>query len=263
MQSLYGAIANTNKKEIMAVSVDKVYQKVLALTNKEQRGYITPQEFNLFADHAQLDIFEQYFYDLEQRQRGIGNELDYGDIVSTLEEKISMFERVDSFVGAQVSGEVLVSSNVSGLHKLGGIKVKYAVNENYINADKIQSNELNKYINSPLAAPTKSNPVYTKYSSSSDSIKIKIFPAPIETGDSVNIDYIVKPSSPNWTYLISGDNALYNPNGIGHNNFVLHGSEENNLVIKILQLAGVAIKDFNLVQVAAQEEAVTTQQQKQ
>ena len=63
------------------VSVDNVYQKVLALANKEQRGYITPQEFNLFADHAQMDIFEQYFYDLEQRQRGIGNELDYGDIL--------------------------------------------------------------------------------------------------------------------------------------------------------------------------------------
>jgi len=78
----------------MAVSVDKVYQKVLALTNKEQRGYITPQEFNLFADQAQLEIFEQYFYDLEQRQRGVGNELDYGDITSTLEEKISLFVRL-------------------------------------------------------------------------------------------------------------------------------------------------------------------------
>ena len=28
------------------VSIDKVYQKVLAFANKEQRGYITPQEFN-------------------------------------------------------------------------------------------------------------------------------------------------------------------------------------------------------------------------
>ena len=42
------------------VSVDTVYQKVLAFANKEQRGYITPQEFNMFADHAQKEIFEQY-----------------------------------------------------------------------------------------------------------------------------------------------------------------------------------------------------------
>ena len=33
----------------MAISIDDVYQKVLAIANKEQRGYITPQEFNLFA----------------------------------------------------------------------------------------------------------------------------------------------------------------------------------------------------------------------
>ena len=46
------------------IRVNRVYQKVLALANKEQRGYITPQEFNMFADMAQMDIFEKYFYDL-------------------------------------------------------------------------------------------------------------------------------------------------------------------------------------------------------
>ena len=53
------------------VRIDDVYQKVLAFTNKEQRGYITPQEFNLFANQAQLEIFEQYFYDLNQFLNGI------------------------------------------------------------------------------------------------------------------------------------------------------------------------------------------------
>ena len=48
------------------VSVDTVYQRVLALTNKEQRGYISPVKFNLFANQAQMDIFEQYFYDRNQ-----------------------------------------------------------------------------------------------------------------------------------------------------------------------------------------------------
>ena len=48
----------------MAINIDTVYQKVLAMANKEQRGYITPQEFNLFANQAQQDIFEQYLYDL-------------------------------------------------------------------------------------------------------------------------------------------------------------------------------------------------------
>ena len=53
----------------MAISVNTVYQRVLALANKEQRGYITPQEYNLLANQAQQEIFEQYFYDLNQRDR--------------------------------------------------------------------------------------------------------------------------------------------------------------------------------------------------
>ena len=51
------------------VSVDTVYQRVLALTNKEQRGYISPVKFNLFANQAQMDIFEQYFYGIKRLRR--------------------------------------------------------------------------------------------------------------------------------------------------------------------------------------------------
>ena len=47
----------------MAVSVDTVYQRVLAIANKEQKGYITPQEYNLLANQAQMQIFESYFFD--------------------------------------------------------------------------------------------------------------------------------------------------------------------------------------------------------
>ena len=47
----------------MAVNVDTVYQTVQALANKEQRGYLTPQEFNFFANQAQkiyLNIFLRF-----------------------------------------------------------------------------------------------------------------------------------------------------------------------------------------------------------
>ena len=61
------------------ISIDTIYQKVLAVANKEQRGYITPQEFNLFADQAQLQIFEQYFYDNNQFSRIPGNQTEYSN----------------------------------------------------------------------------------------------------------------------------------------------------------------------------------------
>ena len=77
----------------MAVSVDTVYQRVLAILNKEQRGYVTPQEFNLFANQAQSDIFEQYFYDINQFGRMHGNDTEYSDMLNLLNEKINIFEK--------------------------------------------------------------------------------------------------------------------------------------------------------------------------
>ena len=74
------------------IKIDTVYQKVLAIANKEQRGYITPQEFNLFADQAQMDIFEQYFYDINQFNRIPGNDTEYADMLTLLEEKIAIFK---------------------------------------------------------------------------------------------------------------------------------------------------------------------------
>ena len=78
------------------VSVDTVYQRVLALANKEQRGYIPPVKFNLFANQAQMEIFEQYFYDINQFKKLPGNLTEYSDVVDMLEEKIAAFETVST-----------------------------------------------------------------------------------------------------------------------------------------------------------------------
>ena len=74
------------------VSVDRIYQIVLAILNKENRGYMTPQEYNLLANQAQLEIFEQYFFDLGQynRRGEINNE--YANIVKNIKEKIDLFK---------------------------------------------------------------------------------------------------------------------------------------------------------------------------
>jgi hypothetical protein len=75
----------------MAVNIDTVYQSVLALANKEQRGYITPLEFNLLASKAQREIFEQYFYDINKFNRMPGNSTEFSDMLYILEEKLAPF----------------------------------------------------------------------------------------------------------------------------------------------------------------------------
>ena len=293
MQSLYGAIANTNKKEIMAVSINNVYQKVLALANKEQRGYITPQEFNLFADHAQMEIFEQYFYDLNQLQRLPAQNHEYSDLVDIIKDKISLFEywhrgSANITVINQYGDCVVLKDDVPNLYRLGEVAVSYNI-QGIIYSDKtceqLTPKEFALRTQSKLAKYSYERPVFVKYSSSSYPSRIKIYPYPKTFGGAqdalgndyadgtditwsggtkkagVNADYIKKPLKPSWGYVVVNNKPLYDPSK--STNFELHASEETELVYKILTLAGVTIEKPQLTQIAAGLQGAQVQQEKQ
>jgi hypothetical protein len=76
----------------MAINVNTVYQTVLLILNKEQRGYMTPVEFNKIGAQVQLEIFESYFDSLNQQLRVPQADVDYSDRVMNLDEKISIFK---------------------------------------------------------------------------------------------------------------------------------------------------------------------------
>jgi|TARA_R100001530_G_scaffold2932_1_gene4584 hypothetical protein len=256
----------------MAISVDTVYQKVLVFANKEQRGYITPQEFNLFADQAQMEIFEQYFYDKNQFGRVPGNNYAYSDMVTNLEEKIQLFERYDreadvTYVSNNPSGhdswgDVNLTTQFPNLYRLGVVRVDYETEPHYRVAEEIQLNELTKYGTSPLGDWTKTRPVYTRYSGANHkNLKVYPYPSSDKTIDRVLITYIQKPSKPNWGYVVVNDKPLYNSNT--STDFELHPAEESELVYKILAFSGIAIEKPQLTQVAAGLEQVKVQQEKQ
>ena len=242
----------------MAVSIDNVYQKVLAIANKEQRGYITPQEFNLFANQAQMEIFEQYFYDINQFSRVVGNETEYSDMVSLLEEKISKFEKFKQAVSSVSGNEITLPADV---HRLG--TVFYAVGSAYdVEVEKVGKKDLEYMSRTALYAPVESRPVYTRKSNT----LLKLFPASPSTSYStstVTCNYIAKPATVKWTYVVINNKAIHNSSASDLVNFELHESEENELVFKILGLAGVSIQDYNLTQIANTKEAATVSQQKQ
>ena len=127
----------------MAVSVDTVYQRVLAIANKEQRGYITPQEFNLLANQAQLEIFEQYFYDINQFSRVPGNNTSHSDMLTTLDEKISFFKEVGHMVASneELTQSTFESGSITGWSDSTGNNTAASIvsnaNNGYVNSIKI------------------------------------------------------------------------------------------------------------------------------
>ena len=227
----------------MAVSIDKVYQKVLALANKEQRGYITPQEFNIFADLAQMEIFEQYFYDLDQYMRSDGSAEEYSDIVHNIQEKIAFFEVQQSI---HPSGTLPPDS----FYRLGTVIYNHVTE-----VEEVQQNEI-LYINkSLLIKPSTRKPVYVRTSATI------ITPYPSSISSNLSCTYTRKPNKPSWGYVVVNTRAMYDADIT--TDFELHPAEESELVYKILKFAGLAIKRDDLAKGGQGLESLQVQQEKQ
>ena len=305
----------------MSVSVDTVYQRVLSILNKEQRGYVTPQEFNLFANQAQMDLFEQYFYDINQFGRMHGNDTEFSDMLNILNEKINLFEVTSAMTYA---GNYW--STPSNLYRIGTLIYNSA------EVERINKNEF-LYINaSPLTKPTETRPVFVANASgyrvygslivrssnstlngavsSSATINISAANPSISIGNIVTgtgisgvvtvaainsngttitlssaqsisnstvltfttpaptqlitagvaCNYIKRPATAQWAgTLVDGSSLQSSADSV---DFELHDSEETELVMKILELAGISTRELQVYQIAAQEEAKNTQQEK-
>ena len=248
----------------MAVNINTVYTRVQSIANKEQRGYITPLEFNRFANQAQLEIFEQYFYDLDQYLRRPGNDTRHADAVTSLQEKIALFEVFDTNLGDYSSGYSLPAA----LHKLSTVELSHSTVDgtgaNWFEVEGVTKKDWRLMRTSNILLPTDRNPVYIREGNTIKVYKGKSttpFFEELTVNEAITIDYIKKPSAVTWGYVLDVSNdALYNSGS--STNFELHGSEEPNLVIKILELAGVAMKAADVYQIGDKENIEDIKQQK-
>jgi len=237
----------------MAVSIDTVYQRVLAAANKEQRGYITPLEFNLLANQAQLAIFEQYFYDLDQFKRGQSEETSLSDMTELIKNKIAPFTTVGGVSAARI---------FPGNYRIGKIFF------NGYTVTKVTHNEFNNFLNSTFhRSGLEKNPVYRESVNSGEDIEVigldtSVVPPVIGILSSgVTCEVISKPGKVEWGYDVIAEQALYNPSN-STQDFYLHESEETTLVLKILELSGLILQDVGVIQYADNEGTKKTQQEK-
>jgi len=233
----------------MAISIDTVYQRVQAILNKENRGYISPQEFNLFANQAQLEIFEQYFFDLNQYERLPKKDTEYSNLVKTINERISKFKT--SATLTYTTSYFVLPTN---LHKLGTV-----IYNSTTPVEEIDQKNLLEYTLSPLTSPSTTNPVYTQNIQTTSSVwSVVVYPSTITS--LITATYIRKPNEVSWSSQTVVGNALYD--ATNSTNFELHDSEETSLVIKILLYAGLSIKSADIAQLADAKETKKITQEK-
>ena len=214
-----------------------------------------------------MEIFEQYFYDINQWTRQHGNDSEYSDMLTNLQEKIDDFNTVISPNVTGVKGVIYIEQEIPNLYKIGRIDVDYAsepgssMGLGKIAAEYHTYHENIEYGNSPLTTWTKKRPIYNRFVNQSGDKILKIRPYPQDGVDTIQIFYTRKPNNPNWNYMVINDKALYN--STNSQDFELHPSEESELVYRILAYAGIAIEKPQLTQMAAGLEQAKVQQEKQ
>jgi hypothetical protein len=265
----------------MAINVDTVYKTVLLILNKEQRGYMTPPEFNRIGTQVQLDIFEQYFEDLNQQLRVPQANVDYSDRQESLDEKISIFKTsgnasfVSSSLGwnlptTDIYGTSIVynlltplTANQAYFYKIGNVKYKDPNKTYPTNVQRLQPSEFVDIQKSDLTAPSINFPVYLY-----ENNKLFISPSTIDgtpATEVVTVDFLRKPKNIQWAFSpgVGGSYVFNSQAGGGSVNFELSSTEQVSVITRILLYAGIVIRDPQIVQVAAQQIQQQEQNQKQ
>ena len=246
--------------------INSVRNTVLAILNKNNYGYISPSDFNLFAKQAQLEIFEEYFSeynDAINKENARVSGTDYANVRKALEEAIELFAMTSTLTqfAAASNRYYLPSVTTTGfdyfmINKIlvydGSSNPRVFKGE----ADKVTHGKITMLINSNLTAPTETYPAYTQEGS-----VLTVYPSTINLANEVDASYFRYPKDPKWTFttLTNGEPVFNQSAGLGYQDFEIPIEDEIKVVSKILQYAGMSIREIEAVQFGGAEEQKQSQ----
>ena len=233
--------------------IDAVRNTVLAILNKNNYGYLSPSDFNLYAQQAQLEIFEDYFYqyntqiNLENARR---SGTDYANLSKGILEVIDLFSKTGS-----------LTQTVSADNTYTMPSDYYIMNRvmyNGLEVERVNQGKITMLLNSMITAPSKDFPAYTTEASI-----MTVYPTTITGASDISAQYVRYPLTPKWTYQadLEYQGPVFNQSAVDYQDFELPLDNLNDLVIKICQYAGVEIREAMVVQYAQAEEQQNNTQQ--
>jgi hypothetical protein len=139
----------------MAINVNTVYRTVLLILNKEQRGMLTPDEFNKVATQVQLEIFEGYFNTLDLQVRKPDNITEYGDKIKNTNNDISIFKEYGNCTFNAAEGRFILPIEANGSvysQSFVGTGSLSSFTFTSITAEQLNDSEIYVYIDGVLQA---------------------------------------------------------------------------------------------------------------
>ena len=230
--------------------INSVRNTVLAVCNKNNYGYISPSDFNLFAKQAQMDMFEDYFYQYNYQINKVNARTtgsSYANLAENLLEVIDSFSMFAALVNSGTN-QYTLPANFYYINRL--------LYNSTLDVEKVSESKLHNLLNSLLTAPTTEFPAYVVRGNTAF-----IFPDTI-TGALIDCQYVRYPVEPKWTYvtLLNGE-PQFDQTSADYQDFELPAFDEPMLVVKILQYAGISIREMEVVNAMTTMEANENQQE--
>lgn len=211
----------------------------MSILNKDNNGYVTPEEFNSFAKQAQLEIFNQYFVDFKNSKLADFKGMEtsgYSDVTKQMDQTIDYFSKQVPLVYS--AGKFAMPS---------GWFLMNALYYNQKEVEHVDQRNVYRLLQSNLTAP---NTLYPAYVMQGDDITI--YPSTITSG--VETYYVRFPYDPKWTYTVVNGSPLFNQSANDYQDFELTASDFPKLVVKICEYAGTSIREQEVVANSKQEE---------
>ena len=245
--------------------INIIRNTVLSIISKDNRGYITPEEYNLFSKQAQLEIFTQYMYDLNnaiiKQNARLNGGSGYSNIPAQLTEVLDRFLVQDVLVyDVMLLKFYMPSDNPLQLDEPAAYKIERLTYNGSREIEKVSHTKALNLISSNLTAPTTLYPVYTLNENGElGQAGIQVYPLSIV--DNVEISYIRYPKDPKWTYTsLTGGEVLFNQSASDFQDFEVPLSDSVRLVTLICKYAGVSVREGDVVTAMSNDDVMNQQQ---
>lgn len=247
-------------------SVNTVYQTLKHLVNKEQNGFITPDVFNSFAQIAQVRIFNRMFDQIKDSRRLSRASFESGRDKSRfkqIQEDLAYFSktvRIDKNFNEDVFEKPDDLARIISATTYGTILLGQSTRRNI---ELLYDEEkIDRILVSDLSMPTQDYPVALINDN------IEVFPDSIHQ---ISLRYYKYPEGrstatgarvaqqPRFNYDVVNDQDTYIPDSSV--DFELPESYVSDLVIEIGSLAGINLRDKDVVQYTGQEMVMKTREE--
>lgn len=223
--------------------INLVYRTLQTIVNKEQSGYVAPDEFNRIADLIQRDIFRNYFEDenrdTNKENRGLTNR-GYGHLSFNQRQLITPFSAEAELPILLPQGKKYATTSLP--------EDSYFIEDRGMMAgDGRVVEEVSRdsfgYVAKSIATFSKLYPVYAQFGA-----EVRIYPQEVATP--VTVAYLRNPKTPKWTYRTINGTEMFDPSKADYQDFELHESEFSNIVTRMLTHFGINLRETEVMQIA-------------